>query len=684
MPLIDEYKKALKAGQKDYRSHLSRGLYPYLPSLEESLPNLTGYSCENPGVLQLPCELLIGTATSGRQTAFAPNFMPLLDTDTEFAHKWIDLCGAHLNEGIREPVKVYEYMNHYYVLEGNKRVSVLKYFNAPSFPADVTRILPPRDDSYENQLYYEYLDFYRQSGAVYLILTRLGDYRRLLLLLHKEASHVWTDEEKLVFRSFFLRFEEAFYSLGGKKLSITTGDAILVYLKIYSCYEQEKDRLAPAIRKNLARIWDDVLLRSRDNSAALLMEPAKEPVYNPLKSLLASASAPHIRAAFLYARTPKTSRWSYSHELGRLYLEQAFPGQLTTCAYDHVTEENAQAVMAEAIADGCNVLFTTAADFIEPSLLTAIDNPKVRVLNCSLNCSHRYIRTYYGRMYEAMFLVGAIAGSVSASGRIGYVADYPIYGMVANINAFALGASLVNPRAVIDLQWSTVPGWDRDAFCRGKESVFLSGASQTSAQESTEEPAEKTDGLAPGEYGLYRILPDSEGRMEELAIPLWHWGRFYELLIRSILDGTWTTDDSSGSFQALNYWWGLSAGVVDVVCSRKLSADTEKLLNLLRNSICSGTLHPFAGPLTSQTGQILPAGSVPEPVDIITMDWLADNVRGRIPDLSELTEQARPLVRLQGVGSQEQQWHAAGEKKVRQSTAFMPLPKKTDESKELL
>ena len=98
---------------------------------------------------QIPLALVVGTKHEGRNNAFARNFMPLLSSSSEFADKWITLCDAHLNEGIREPVKLYEYRNRFYVEEGNKRVSILKYFEADSVDAYVIRIPSARDGSEE-------------------------------------------------------------------------------------------------------------------------------------------------------------------------------------------------------------------------------------------------------------------------------------------------------------------------------------------------------------------------------------------------------------------------------------------------------------------------------------------------------------------------------------------------------
>ena len=115
---MEEYKSALKAGQKDYRAHVARGQNPYLPVLDDILVNVEVVATELMGLVNMPSESIVGTKTSGRHTAFAPNFMPLLDEDTEFATKWSVLCNAHLDEGIRNPVTAYEFLNQFYLEEG--------------------------------------------------------------------------------------------------------------------------------------------------------------------------------------------------------------------------------------------------------------------------------------------------------------------------------------------------------------------------------------------------------------------------------------------------------------------------------------------------------------------------------------------------------------------------------------
>ena len=132
---VEQYAHALKAGQRYYKAAVSRGGYPYPLVLDDILDEATVVGRANLGLVNIPSELVIGTKSAGRMYALAGNFMPLLEEATEFAAKWISLCEAHLgDEGIRDPVKCFEYMGKFYVQEGNKRVSVLKSYGAPGIP----------------------------------------------------------------------------------------------------------------------------------------------------------------------------------------------------------------------------------------------------------------------------------------------------------------------------------------------------------------------------------------------------------------------------------------------------------------------------------------------------------------------------------------------------------------------
>ncbi len=148
-------------------------------------------------------------------------------------------------------------------------------------------------------------------------------------------------------------------------------------------------------------------------------------------------------------------------------------------------------------------------------------------------------------------------------------------------------------------------------------------------------------------FGIYHMEGENP---RNLAMPLYHWGKFYAQLIRTIMDGTWKYDDNSSTVKPINYWWGMSAGVIDVICSQHLPIGTKRLVELLKSTICSEQFNPFSGILYSQTGVVTDDPTrVLTPEEIMTMDWLAENVIGSIPKKEELIDQAAPVIDQQGV-----------------------------------
>ena len=632
---MDDYNKAYKAGKKDYQARLLRGEQPTLKILDDILPPRGSYSEVPLGLVQIPIEQIVGTKTGGRSSAFAGNFMPILRENTEFASKWAALSESHINEGIRDPIKAYEYMNKFYVEEGNKRVSVLKYYDAVSVPGIVTRILPPRTEEKENRIYYEFVDFYELSKVNYIWFTRTGSFAKLQALTGKEPDQVWSDDDKLTFSSVYTRFTAEFEAAGGKKLSITPGDAFLAFLTVYD-YDTVCGMTAAEMKATVAKSWEEFHLLEHDDEIDVKMDPTVEK--KPLLTRLLPLSSPKLKAAFLYAKTPSSSAWTYAHELGRLHLEQTFPDEVSTICYENITPDLAEKAIRDAIKKGCNIVFTTAPEFVQASVQAAIDNPDVRILNCSLNTSHRYIRTYYARMHEAKFLMGAIAGAMSENGLLAYIADYPIFGTIANINAFALGAKLINPRAKVYLEWSSLKDADLGKVMDGlaeKGVSIVSGRDMVIPEDASRY------------FGLYRM---ENGMPHNLAMPLWHWGKFYEQLIRTIMNGAWKYDDITAEKKAINYWWGMSSGVVDVICSQNLPIGTQRLVYLLKDTIRRGEFNPFSGALYSQQGVVQedPDRSL-SPEEIIRMNWLARSVIGSIPERQDLKEQAKPVTLQQGV-----------------------------------
>ncbi len=631
-----DYLKALKKGKKEYENCVNKGRYPYLPVLDDILSH-ADIECEvNLGTMHIPLDQVVGTSNFGRTTAFAGNFMPLLDYGTEFSIKWSSLCDAQLEEGIRDAIKVYEYMNRYYVVEGNKRVSVLKYYDAVTVAANVIRKVPKRTDDIANIIYYEFMQFHKLTEIHFLTFSEPGRFEKLCEVTGHDMETEWTEDERVDFTSFYRLFEKEYNKNGGKKLNITCGDAILTFLNVYT-YSTALDMSSMEIKTALETVWDEICLLTKDDNVELLMDPTEAPKKNMLGSLLkAPIPTKKLKVAFVYDRYPDQSDWIYGHELGRLHIEEtmgdAVETMQVTCANP---EKYGQAVLEEVVEKGFNIIFNTTTEFIQPSLKVALEHPEVKILNCSVNISHNAIRTYESRLYEAKFLTGMIAGALTEDGKIGYIADYPIYGAIANINAFALGAQMTNPNATIYLDWSTKKDHDVNAFFEEKGIQYISDQDLI------------TPGRSTRKFGLYCNHKQTQ---QNLAMSICHWGVFYEKLLNIILSGSWKNIDNIEENKAINYWWGMSAEVIDVICSQNLPSGVQRLVAVMKNAICNNSFHPFSGPLYSQDGFVeASAKGYMTPDEIITMNWLNDNVVGTIPLESELQPKAKTILDNQGI-----------------------------------
>lgn len=628
---MQDYEKAYKLGKKEYQQRLMDGKRPTLKVLDEILPSRGSYSEVPLGLVQIPLDQIVGTKTDSRSNAFARNFMPILKENSEFALKWARLCEAQVEEGIRDPIKAYEYMNKFYVVEGNKRVSVLKYFEVSTIAGNVTRIIPKPTDELENRIYYEFLDFYELSKINYVWFSEEGSFAELQEAVGKEPGEEWTEDDCLEFKSLFTKFKMEYQEkIAGDVTAVS--DAFLKFIKIHG-YDEARELSVAELKKMMKKTKEEFELLKKEDDIDIKMDPTEEK--KSIITQIITKVTTKLKIAFIYEKTISSSAWTYGHELGRLHLEEVFADDVSTMYFENVTKDNVREVMEEAIEAGCNLIFTTTPAFAQASVKMAIDHPSVRIMNCSINTSHRYIRTYYTRLHEAKFLMGAIAGSMAKNNKILYVADYPIYGTIAQINAFAIGAQMINPHVQIYLEWSSKKDFDLDEVIEKIQPDCISGKDMRALESQTH---------------LYGISKLENGIARNLAMPLINWGIFYEKLVNQIMDGTWKLDEDTSDNKAINYWWGMSSGVVDVICSRKLPLGTKRLVNVLKECICNGSFSVFEGELYSQEGVVQSEPDVKlKPEEVASIDWLAENIIGEIPKTEGLTESAIPVVSQQGV-----------------------------------
>ena len=617
-----DYEKAKKLGEREYRRRLVKGQYPYLPSLDEMVSEIGRMPEISLGTAEIPMDMIVGTRTSGRKNAFAANFMPLMGIETEFAAKWSRLYDSQVEEGIRDPIKVYEFMNRFYVEEGNKRVSVMKFVGAVTIPANVIRIRPPRTDSEQSRLYYEYLDFYKVTKSFEIVFSAPGRYEKLARILEQNLQDPWPEELLEKLHAGLIAFKEIYYAKGGRKLNLTIGDALLIYLSVYSLDSLLREG-SDEISRRLLRLWREYIAASQPEGIALIEKredaetvKKKSPLAK-MADLVGHYSPAHpLKIAFVHERSAASSGWVYGHMLGMNHLKNAFGSLVQTMHFDNCTsEEDIRAAFDTAREEGCGMIFTTASSLMPFALRFAVENPAVKVLNCGVNQTQHALRFYYGKMYEAKFILGALAASLADDHQISYRASKKDATAIANVNAFAIGAQLTDPCCRVRLHWI------------GEES--RSDSATPDYREKEIHVFSDIDIIRPADesrrYGVFMI--DEKGNFRRLAASIWNWGAFYELIVRKVLDGTYDSVPASQKDRALNYFLGISSGIIDVILSDDLPRPSFRLAQMLRKGIAEGRISPFEGVIFDREGKahgaeeaFLSTGQIME------MDWFAENI----------------------------------------------------------
>lgn len=618
MELEDYYKDAVKKGKRQY---LSQGK---LICLEDILKNEDTVSYVNLGLMEIPLKKIVGTYAHLRSVSFSKDFMPMMNLNSEFAAKWMSLCKYHLEEGISDAIKVYEYLNYYYVIEGNKRVSLLKYLKAYSITAEVIRVLPERRlGDKTNLIYYKFLDFYNKSKINSIWFTREQSFTELGLLLNDYNPNCPKEDKYKHFESFvYNTFRDVYLKLGGQKLPITTGDAFLEYAKIYGI---NKPLAVSGIVKSVKALMRE-LSHFNDESVDIQTDSNEESskVISTISNFIIPSKK--LKVAFVYARSIQSSGWANGHEVGRKYVEEKLSKQVAT-KYIQCVPENEQAYdyIKSLAEEGNDVIFTTSPIFRTATLKCALEYKNIKFFNCSDDRPYEHMSCYFGRIYEAMFLTGIIAGCITKTNIIGYSATAPTNEVISSINSFALGAKIVNPYSEVKVAWTNE--WNsHEKFITVENELIAKGCDIISNRNID------LARVSVEEYGSYSMLYSIEKGCENkyLAEPIWNWGIYYEKILNSILNDNFKhiTNMFTHNSKLINFWYGIGEGVVDVYYSKETVPITvQKLVVAMRTMIINKEFNIFTGPIMDNKGEMrLKEDEVSTPDELLNMDWFVDNV----------------------------------------------------------
>ena len=624
------YKQARAMGRHYLSEHSDSATKGYLYILDDLLDNVEICGEINLGTTEIPIHKILGTRTSARSNAFAGNFMPLLPENTEFGAKWCKLYESHIREGIREPIKVYEYLNRYFVQEGNKRVSVLKYLGAVAIEARVTRLIPKRDESNKQiSIYYEFLDFDRRATFDNLWFSHRGGFTGLVNLVetwqheHPECKTATADLINASFKAFRLCYREA----GFGTIPITSGDAFLEYLKVYGF---KPDRSLDTIREQVKSCEAQFKLVSVKDPDTVNTVEQKFPSEKAALSFF-SRKPRKLKVAFAFESTPEKCLWTYDHDVARKRLERNLGDKISVITrYQVPNGENSYGPLKELMEEEPDILFATSPNMSAGALRLSIENPDKTILNCDFAQPKKNIMTYYAKFYEAAFLCGVMAGSMTRTGLLGYtttMATHP--DSTFNLNAFCLGAQLVNPTAhVVNLNLYRVDVSD-PYHMEARKELARHGVDIAMCIHQPNTPLVRKG--FPGVYAqLYLLQSDTGHPSECIGAAAVDWSVLYNDLVgdsfktkNSILDITRSGNDSS-----VHFGWGLNTGILDVLgVDSFMGHNAIRLLNIFKDLIATGKIHPFEGPLFDRDhNMILEKYSTLNLLEIQSMKWLHEAV----------------------------------------------------------
>ena len=624
------YKQARAMGRHYLSEHSDSATKGYLYILDDLLDNVEICGEINLGTTEIPIHKILGTRTSARSNAFAGNFMPLLPENTEFGAKWCKLYESHIREGIREPIKVYEYLNRYFVQEGNKRVSVLKYLGAVAIEARVTRLIPKRDESNKQiSIYYEFLDFDRRATFDNLWFSHRGGFTGLVNLVetwqheHPECKTATADLINASFKAFRLCYREA----GFGTIPITSGDAFLEYLKVYGF---KPDRSLDTIREQVKSCEAQFKLVSVKDPDTVNTVEQKFPSEKAALSFF-SRKPRKLKVAFAFESTPEKCLWTYDHDVARKRLERNLGDKISVITrYQVPNGENSYGPLKELMEEEPDILFATSPNMSAGALRLSIENLDETILNCDFAQPKKNIMTYYAKFYEAAFLCGVMAGSMTRTGLLGYtttMATHP--DSTFNLNAFCLGAQLVNPTAhVVNLNLYRVDVSD-PYHMEARKELARHGVDIAMCIHQPNTPLVRKG--FPGVYAqLYLLQSDTGHPSECIGAAAVDWSVLYNDLVgdsfktkNSILDITRSGNDSS-----VHFGWGLNTGILDVLgVDSFMGHNAIRLLNIFKDLIATGKIHPFEGPLFDRDhNMILEKYSTLNLLEIQSMKWLHEAV----------------------------------------------------------
>ncbi|WP_200805899.1 BMP family ABC transporter substrate-binding protein [Desulfonispora thiosulfatigenes] len=334
----------------------------------------------------------------------------------------------------------------------------------------------------------------------------------------------------------------------------------------------------------------------------------------------AGLSKEDIKVGFIYVGPIGDGGYTYAHDQGRLYLEEKL-GVETIYAESVEEGPGCEKVLNDMIDQGCNVIFATSYGFMDYVEKVSKSNPEVKFLHCSGYKMTENMGNYFGRMYEARYLSGIVAGLKTESNEIGFVGAFDIPEVVRAINAFTLGVQSVNPDAVVKVKWTNTwydPTKEKEAAI----ALLDEGADVIAQHQDTAGPQQAAEERNAFSIG-YNTDMKEKAPKAYMTSAVWNWGPYYVDQVQKVMDGTWSAE---------SYWGSMNDDIIGLApLTENAPEGAKEAIEKAKADILSGKTKIFAGPLVDQEGEVkVKEGAEMTDQELLEFNWFIKGIEGKI------------------------------------------------------
>ena len=350
-----------------------------------------------------------------------------------------------------------------------------------------------------------------------------------------------------------------------------------------------------------------------------------------LTTVTSANAADKVKVGFVYLTTPGDHGWTYAHEVARQDVEKHFGDKVVTTFVENVPEgPDSARVIRELAKQGNEIIFTTSFGYMDHTIKVAKEFPNVKFEHITGYKRSPNVATGNIRFYEGRYVQGVVAGLMTKSNKIGYLASFPIPEVIQGINAFGIGLRSVNPKAEVSVIW--VNSWYDPVKEADAAKVHIAEGADILAQH-TDSPAMLQTAQKAGVHGFGQSSDmKAFAPKAQLFSSVNNWGPYYISKIQQMMDGKWSTGEGPDHW-AGNTWVGMADDYLVLSPFENMPSDVAAAAAKAAADIKSGRNKIFTGPIKDNSGKIrVPAGKTLNDGELFqTLDYYVDGISGKIP-----------------------------------------------------